>query len=183
MQYQSDLDEINTVIRKYGLKAEFRNDGWQIYIRVRNGTINYYPSTNRWHNEKRKLYYGKEHMLTYIVNNIERFTFRPQSQVKPKTVRQKPTQKKGKMLRVKKKNEFPIGSNYSMLASYFGDGEDEGIEVMLCKRTGYILLVLGLVYSHRGDKKEVSNSYEVICRKLSELDKTFSKVEVSKNEL
>lgn len=82
------------------------------------------------------------------------------------------------MLRVKKKNEFPIGSNYSMLASYFEEGENAGIEVMLCKRTGYTLLVLELVYSHRGDKKDVSNSYEVIYRKLSELDETFSKVEV-----
>lgn len=95
MQYQSDLDEINTVIRKYGLKAEFRNDGWQIYIKVRNDAINYYPSTNRWHNEKRKLYYGKERMLTYIVNNIERLKLRPQVRHKP--VQQKPMQKKGKV--------------------------------------------------------------------------------------
>lgn len=97
MQYQSDLDEINTVIRKYGLKAEFRNDGWHIYIRVRNGVINYYPSTNRWHNEKRKLYYGKERMLNYIVSNIERFKFIPQQQVRHKPVQQKPMQKKGKV--------------------------------------------------------------------------------------
>lgn len=97
MQYQSDLDEINTVIRKYGLKAEFRNDGWQIYIRVRNGVINYYPSTDRWHTERRKLYYGKERMLDYIVSNIERFKFRPQPQVQTKLVHQKPVQKKGKV--------------------------------------------------------------------------------------
>ena len=95
MQYQSDLDEINTAIRKYGLKAEFRNDGWQIYIRVRNGAINYYPSTDRWHTERRKLYYGKERMLNYIVSNIERFKFIPQVQDKP--VQQKPMQKKGKV--------------------------------------------------------------------------------------
>lgn len=67
MQYQADLDEINAVIRKHGLKAEFRNDGWQIYIKVRNGAINYYPSTDRWHTERRKLYYGKDRMLDYIV--------------------------------------------------------------------------------------------------------------------
>lgn len=95
MQYQSDLDEINATIRKYGLKAEFRNNGWQIYIRVRNGAINYYPSTDRWHTERRKLYYGKERMLDYIVSNIERFKFRPQVQAKP--VQQKPMQKKGKV--------------------------------------------------------------------------------------
>lgn len=95
MQYQSDLDEINTVIRRHGLKAEFRNNGWQIYIRVRNGAINYYPSTDRWHTERRKLYYGKERMLDYIVNNIERFKFIPQVQAKP--VQQKPMQKKGKV--------------------------------------------------------------------------------------
>lgn len=86
------------------------------------------------------------------------------------------------MLRVKKRNEFPIGSNYSMLASYFEEGENAGIEVMLCKRTGFTLLVLELVYSYRGDKKDVSNNYEVICRKLNALDKIFTKVEVSKNE-
>lgn len=73
------------------------------------------------------------------------------------------------MLRVKKRNEFPIGSNYSMLANYFEDGENAGIEVILCKRTVYTLLVLELVYSYRGDKKDVSNSYEVICRKLNTL--------------
>ena len=97
MQYKSDLDEINTVIRKYGLKAEFRNNGWQIYIRVRNGAINYYPSTDRWYTERRKLYYGKERMLDYIVSNIERFKFSPQPHVQTKPVRQKPTQKKGKV--------------------------------------------------------------------------------------
>lgn len=97
MQYQSDLDEINTVIRKYGLKAEFRNNGWQIYIRVRNGAINYYPSTDRWHTERRKLYYGKERMLNYIVSNIERFKFIPQPKVRHKPVQQKPMQKKGKV--------------------------------------------------------------------------------------
>ena len=97
MQYQSDLDEINTVIRKYELKAESRNNGRQIYIRVRNGAINYYPSTDRWHTEKRKLYYGKESMLTYTVSNIERFKFRPQPQVRHKPVQQKPMQKKGKV--------------------------------------------------------------------------------------
>lgn len=98
MQYQADLDEINKVIRKYGLKAEFRNDGWQIYIRVRNGAINYYPSTDRWHTERRKLYNGKERMLDYIVNNIERFKFKSQPQVQHKPVQQKPIRKKGKVL-------------------------------------------------------------------------------------
>lgn len=97
MQYQSDLDEINTVIRRHGLKAEFRNNGWQIYIRVRNGAINYYPSTDRWHTERRKLYYGKERMLDYIVSNIELFKFRPQPQVRHKPVQQNPMQKKGKV--------------------------------------------------------------------------------------
>ena len=97
MQYKSDLDEINTVIRKYGLKAEFRNDGWQIYIRVRNGAISYYPSTDRWHTERRKLYCGKERMLDYIVSNIERFKFRPQPQVRHKPVQQNPMRKKGKV--------------------------------------------------------------------------------------
>lgn len=86
------------------------------------------------------------------------------------------------MLRVKKRNEFPIGSNYSMLANYFEDGENAGIEVTLCKRTVYTLLVLELVYSYRGDKKDVSNRYEVIRRKLNALDEIFNKVEVSKNE-
>lgn len=37
------------------------------------------------------------------------------------------------MLRVKKRNEFPIGSNYSMLANYFEDGEDAGIELCCVK--------------------------------------------------
>lgn len=64
------------------------------------------------------------------------------------------------MLRVKKRNEFPIGSNYSMLANYFEDGENAGIEVTLCKRTVYPLLELELVYSYRGDKKDASNRYE-----------------------
>ena len=85
------------------------------------------------------------------------------------------------MLRVKKRNEFPIGSNYSMLTSYFEE-ENAGIEVMLCKRTGYTLLVLELVYSYRGDKKDASNRYEVICRKLNVLDEISNEVEVSKNE-
>lgn len=53
---------------------------------------------------------------------------------------------------------------------------------MLCKRTGYTLLVLELVYSHRGDKKDASNRYEVICRKLNALDEISNEVEVSKNE-
>ena len=92
MKYQAELNEINATIRKYGLNAEFRNDGWQIYIRVRNGAINYYPSTDRWHTERRKLYYGKEYMLAYIVGNIERLKFRPQPQVQ-----YKPVQKKGKV--------------------------------------------------------------------------------------
>ena len=79
------------------------------------------------------------------------------------------------MLRVKKKNKFPIGRNYLMLANYFEEGENACIEVMLCKRTGYTLLVLELVYSHRGDKKDVSNSYEVICRKLNTLGEFLNK--------
>ena len=92
MQYKKELDEINATIRKYGLNAEFRNNGWQIYIRVRNGAINYYPSTDRWHTERRKLHNGKEYMLAYIVGNIERLKFRPQPQVQPK-----PESKKGKV--------------------------------------------------------------------------------------
>lgn len=92
MKYQKELNEINATIRQYGLNAEFRNDGWQIYIKVRNGTINYYPSTDRWHTERRKLYDGKEYMLAYIVGNIERLRFRPQPQAQ-----YKPVQKKGKV--------------------------------------------------------------------------------------
>ena len=97
MKYQKELNEINATIRPYGLNAEFRNEGWQIYIKVRNGAINYYHSTDRWHTERRKLYYGKERMLDYIVSNIERFKFRPQPQVRHKPVQQNPMQKKGKV--------------------------------------------------------------------------------------
>ena len=92
MKYQKELNEINAAIRPYGLNAEFRNEGWQIYIKVRNGAINYYPSTDRWHTERRKLYDGKEYMLAYIVGNIERFRPIPQPQVQ-----YKPVQKKGKV--------------------------------------------------------------------------------------
>lgn len=92
MKYQKECDEINAIIRQYGLNSEFRNNGWQIYIKVRNGAINYYPSTDRWHTERRKLCYGREYMLSYIVKNIERLKLRPHPQVQHKMV-----QKKGKV--------------------------------------------------------------------------------------
>lgn len=66
------LNNLNDTIRPLGLKAELKNNGYQIYIKCRKGAVNYYPSTDRWVDDQNisKTNYNK--MVKYLRDNYEK---------------------------------------------------------------------------------------------------------------
>lgn len=79
------------------------------------------------------------------------------------------------MLKLKKRMEFPQGSSYFLSSSYYEDGEFAGFDVMLCKKVGSTVQAVALISNHRGNKQEIGELYETVCRNLEELNNVLTK--------